>query len=153
MVIHKSGRVTGGIKLDKAVKARQRMMKYAADFIKALFAGKVPQPGPGDCWYCFLRNQNTGQPAGECGAGAGHIEAHIRQRYYVPSLLMRATEVNKVPPIAMRVLCAFWGVDPNEDEETKTNREATITYWGDIAARCLRRSLRLYLGQQLGLVA
>jgi hypothetical protein len=81
-------------------------------------AGKVPAPSIGDCWYCSMRedsgggtrygvlhedgtlsNQATvapgtvGRTMGEIGGNKEHILSHIKEKYFVPSLLLRTLEV------------------------------------------------------------
>lgn len=70
-------------------KLRAQVRKYAKDYIAALKAGKVPAPSGGDCWFCALKEVKTGKPLGEL-TDNGHIGAHLKERYYVPSLAWNA---------------------------------------------------------------
>ena len=78
---------------------RRAVQKYAANFIAALVAGKVPAPSAGDCWYCLARTE-SGETLGEAfrvtehdRTHSDHLRAHMAESYFVPSLLVRATEV------------------------------------------------------------
>ena len=71
-------------------KLRKRVNKYASDFIMAMKAGQVPKPSGGDCFYCHLKEVRTGSPVGECFKDKDHIESHIEESYFVPSLLVNA---------------------------------------------------------------
>jgi hypothetical protein len=77
----------------KSRKLRKKVQTYAAGFISALFAGKVGPPSAGDCFYCQMRTVDGNVPLGEQVKDRSHIEGHIAEKYYVPSLLVRATEV------------------------------------------------------------
>lgn len=87
---------------------RRRIRKYAEAYTTALKAGKVPKPGAGDCFFCQLRSQD-GKTMGEAFNDPGHIREHIRERYYVPSLLLRAVEVWPGPLISRWAISHAWG--------------------------------------------
>lgn len=69
-------------KQKKAVKA------YAAAFVDAVFAGNVPAPSTGDCWHCCMRDAE-----GKEWGGGTHVESHIEENYYVPSLAVNALKM------------------------------------------------------------
>ena len=66
----------------KKIKADAKV--YARGFVEALKSGAVELPSAGDCWYCsmFDKELNTGN--------VEHIREHMREKYYVPSLLVNA---------------------------------------------------------------
>lgn len=68
----------------KAIKKQAK--QYASDFVKALEAGAVAYPSGGDCWACCMRDVKTGATV----MGYEHIKQHIKDKYYVPSLLVNA---------------------------------------------------------------
>lgn len=70
---------------------REKIATYTREFVEALERGEVPLPGPGDCWYCGMKDKDTGQPLGEV-TGGDHIDSHIEESYFVPSLLYNAME-------------------------------------------------------------
>lgn len=93
-VLHSNGKVTGLLPISNAaaaLKLRRRVRKYAADFVLALRAGKISQPGAGDCFGCQLKPTDPHQ-RGMMGGPDGHVLSHIQEGYYVPSLLARAFE-------------------------------------------------------------
>lgn len=55
---------------------------YAEHVITALLAGKLPEPGRGECEVCAMRTSVEDE--------AGHIEEHVASRELVPSLLWRS---------------------------------------------------------------
>ena len=99
---------------DKKVAAlRRKVAKYAKAFITALQAGKVPAPSNGDCWHCLMTvtspEADKGKRLGEAGGGKGdHILSHIKENYFVPSLLTRAMEKAGCGPAWLWGLQAKW---------------------------------------------
>lgn len=71
----------------KAIKKDAR--EYAKGFVEALKAGNIDNPNGGDCWHCALRDDN-GTALGDRTGGGDHLRQHIRDKYYVPSLLINA---------------------------------------------------------------
>ena len=117
MVITASGKITHAGKIgteDKRILAiRRKVAKYAKAFVTALEAGKVPQPSDGDCWYCCLRvtspEKDKDKALGEVlGDPSDHILNHMKQSYFVPSLLIRAMEKAGVGPGYFWNLQAHW---------------------------------------------
>jgi hypothetical protein len=104
----------------KKEEAKKRKQLRAIDtFIKAyvnkLTSGKMEQPGGGDCFYCqgesnpdctiefgSLSKEEGYKP----GIGSGHLLEHIRQKYYVPSIVWSAIRSECFDPDG------FWG-NPN----------------------------------------
>lgn len=77
----------------ETVKLRKRVAKYAKDFMAAFDKGDVPEPGPGDCFFCYMREVKTNKPLGEVMQGDhGHILSHMEESYFVSSLLVNAME-------------------------------------------------------------
>jgi hypothetical protein len=70
-------------------KIRKMAKKYAADFTEAIKAGSVGYPSAGDCWHCSMHTQD-GRPLGAAIGNAQHIRDHIKESYFVPSLLVNA---------------------------------------------------------------
>lgn len=67
----------------KLIKKQAR--QYARDFVAALKAGEIDLPSGGDCWGCCMRDKD-----GNTAMGTDHIRQHIKDKYYVPSLLVNA---------------------------------------------------------------
>ena len=84
MVLHADGTCSGAApddtpKVERAL--RKRIKTYAVGFVEALYAGRVGLPSGGDCFICQARMPGT-----------GHLDAHMTESYYVPSLLQTALE-------------------------------------------------------------
>jgi hypothetical protein len=124
--------------IDKVKKLRKQVNKYANDFINELFAENVPAPSNGDCWYCLMENKE-GESLGEL-TESDHIQQHIKEKYYVPSLLVRAIENGGISIAAKSIVAHLWG--------------QTEDYWEgfeDIAKEQLKRALKKYIRLQLGI--
>jgi hypothetical protein len=67
-------------KYEKQMKAiKKQAREYARGYVEALKAGAVDMPSGGDCWGCLGMIPSS-----------SHIADHIKERYYVPSLLVNA---------------------------------------------------------------
>lgn len=103
-VFDANGEALPVVDLDAEKRARReratigrRVDKYVSGFIKSLEAGKVKQPGAGDCWGCLFQAADGGKnPLG----GASHILGHFDEKYYVPSLLANACKAFGVSILA-----------------------------------------------------
>ena len=165
MILHPDGTVSGAGQMpDK--KLKRQASRYATNYIKALVAGDVPAPSGADCWFCCMRvgagdiqtgtlhpdggltDQASvgvgfsGQTLGEAGSDpSDHIRSHIEEKYYVPSLLVRAMEVFPTAPVMDWALADVWGDGDGffiKDSYTQ---------------RGLAKVLRRYLYRQLGLAS
>lgn len=79
-------------------KLRVSVRRYASDFVAALIDGDVPMPSGGDCWICLVP-----------GKDKNHILSHIEEKYYVPSLLLRAIESFKPSKAVCWAIGERWG--------------------------------------------
>lgn len=117
MTLHPDGSVTGAIPVTE-VKARaalrKRIAAYADAYAEKLVAGEVPPPSGGDCWLCLVTPS-------ENGPGTGHLQDHLDEQYYVPSLLTRAMEAtadtSELPALVRGTIHTLWylhgeAVDP-----------------------------------------
>lgn len=137
----------------KTQKTRRKVKEYASKFIAELRAGNVPSPSAGDCFYCAMRVQGTNVPLGEQSKDKTHIESHIAERYYVPSLLVRACEVMPCSQ-AMK-----WAIGETWTAQAKTDAQTTFEkidpYWSkqDFIWQSLAKMLAKYILRQLGEVS
>lgn len=88
--------------------AKRKVDKMVREYVKGYIAhlyevGHIEDPGPGDCWYCLMfdRPEATGTvnhfgvdvvapPKPKHAHETDHLFAHMREGYYVPSLLYNA---------------------------------------------------------------
>lgn len=93
MVIKSNGKMTGcgsngtPKKLAKLVK---EINQFASIYMEKLLAGEIPEPSAGDCWYCVMVT-TEGKTLGDV-ANSSHLLEHLRQHYYVPSLVVNAVK-------------------------------------------------------------
>lgn len=67
---------------EKKLKVIKKQAKqYAKDFVKELEAGNIAYPSGGDCWFCSMFKE---------AGNTEHLKAHMKDKYYVPSLLVNA---------------------------------------------------------------
>lgn len=101
---------------EKTQKLRKQIKQYAKDFVAALFAGKVPKPSNGDCWYCVMvvsePKKDKGKTLGEAIKDRSHIIGHIKEKYYVPSLLVRACKTFGISQMAWNCIAVAFGEHP-----------------------------------------
>lgn len=126
------------------IKLRNKIKRYAAGFIAEMRAGKVSAPSAGDCLYCQLREVGTGKTMGECAKGKSHIESHIAERYYVPSLLLRALEVMPCSQVMKWAVGEIW--QPGTEEQTYFSKDDFV--WQE-----LTKMLSRYVMRQMGMVS
>lgn len=116
----------------------EKIKRYAQDFVDAMFAGEIPPPGAGDCWYCLVQTED-GKTLGEAFDNSSHLLMHIKAKYYVPSLLLRAIEVYPVSAVADGVIACAWGCSGE-----------SVSKWAlSIASGQIFSSLKRYLQKHL----
>jgi len=72
--------------------------------------------------------------------GIDHLYSHMHEKYFVPSLLMKAIETIPISRAAQHVLGYFMNYHNQKAE-----------YWEDIARDQIKKSLRRYMYQKLGI--
>jgi hypothetical protein len=96
-----------GAATDTQAKLCKAIDAYAEDYIEKLISGQIAAPGPGDCWYCFLRDRKN-QAFGDLVHDTNHLQSHIDDGYYVPSLFYNAIQVFPLSPLAASCLSDIW---------------------------------------------
>ena len=132
-----------------AVPDRQDINEYARRFIAALSSREVPLPDAGDCTDCFIRvNDGT---MGEALQDHRHLESHIGEDYFVPSLLTRAVELFTPGPMASDYMWARMFIASGGQDQIPG---CSDRWWEDLDDECgpkLAESLTCYMSWQLGL--
>lgn len=80
-----------------AVKAETKLLNAITKYVNA-FGEKIkkgiPLPNGGDCWSCYFFDEKAGLTFGDMHGSQtdyqDHLPSHIREKYYVPSLLLNA---------------------------------------------------------------
>jgi hypothetical protein len=121
--------------IDQAKKLIKRIKAYVDGYIKALLNLELDQPSGGDCWICLMTDEN-----GKTMGGTDHIESHMDESYYVPSLLMRAYEHNnRLSAMARDGIARLM------------SKESVSTWQADIVTRDVKSCLTAYLKHELGI--
>lgn len=144
ITLYPDGRVEGAgdpLESSRLSKLLGQVSRYVSGYMDALLAGDVPPPSAGDCWDCMMRVSGTGVPLGESNHNTEHLTSHMKEKYYVPSLLHRAVEINPPSQVAMHILGYLWGMHEAGD----------MPHYHDLARDQLGASLRKYMRRQLGL--
>lgn len=144
MTINPDGSLSGVLTAAQAKaeqKLRAQVRTYAKNYMAALKAGKVPAPSAGDCWFCALKEEKTGKPLGELAdrGGNGHMVAHIKEKYYVPSLAWNAARAFGLGNYYQFNIAAYQGM--TQDKPIKS----------DFADQTVEKSIRRYVYRELGL--
>jgi len=142
VTIYPTGTVKGAGRADipkREHKTRKAAAAYARAFIDALYAGKVPAPSGGDCWGCCMRDS-----AGKTVMGSDHVREHLREKYYVPSLLVNAMQAFGTSIAATQTAHAF--MHGELQHAFSKDRK-------DFLAKQLEKTVRRYVLRQLGLSA
>ena len=91
----------------KKAKAWQRKCKqFAKSFTMRLSRGEIPAPSGGDCWMCSMVS-DKGVAWGESGHD-DHVYGHVIEKYYVPSMVLRAIDQFGVSMCAKQCLAYVW---------------------------------------------
>ncbi len=146
LTIHPDGTVSNTGQAPDTKTLRQ-VRKYARDFASAFANGKIPAPNNGDCWFCLMRTADN-KTLGEVTHHADHILSHIEEKYYVPSLLMRAFEQYQPCGLTRAYISAMWNPTP----ETAAIRDQG-SWYRTIAKRDAATALRKYIFKELGFAA
>jgi hypothetical protein len=109
--------------------------------MEEMSAGNVEEPGPGDCWYCSMKDVATGKAMGN--GDVEHLRNHMAERYYVPSLILRAIERFPVSIMAKTWLGMTW--DGNKDAKSE--------WVSRIGKEQVGKSLYRYMKEQFGFQA
>jgi hypothetical protein len=118
--------------VERVKRLQKKIRTYAEGFVQALLAGKVPAPSGGDCWACLGL---TGDHS--------HVEQHIEESYFVPTLLVHAIEAHPVGPLIRQRVGELLGAIPAPDYVN-----ANID---DITSRQVKSSLVRYLRHAVGI--
>ena len=121
-------------------KRRQKLIKkFVTTLRKQLTDESLPAPSAGDCWYCSMRDVESGVPLGEL-TESDHLLHHIEECYIVPSLIWRILELSG----SVFVRSALWNMWNPENSRPVSDWEKGIMIRDTCSAT--RRYLRSRLG-------
>lgn len=131
------GRIVGAARDDKRErKLRLAVKAYVAEYMRLMLAGEMEAPSAGDCLMCRLAW--NGEPA-PTRPDPEHIRAHIKERYYVPSLAWAAARAMGASIADKQQLRHF------------QYKDCPPFMSGDWFARSFTRTLRRYMLRELGM--
>ena len=106
MTIYNNGLIEGKAKDSTEItKLIKKVKQYSKEYSEAFMSGKVGKPGSGDCWGCFLVSKKDGNTI----LGKDHILNHIKENYYVPSMLTRMFDAGTMCLYVKDVIYMVWG--------------------------------------------
>ena len=123
-------------KSDKLVKA---IKKYTSKYMDAFIAGKIPAPSNGDCWGCLMVAEDGTAPLGR---GGDHIRQHIKENYFVPSMITRAAKKYGASVLAQNYFATLWN-NPEGREASQWERDIARDQLGRILYRWIKAELAL----------
>jgi hypothetical protein len=146
VIITANGKIIGGGDSRKAkaeLRRRKEVQSYCKRFALALVEGKVKPPGAGDCFYCQMVEVDSKKPLGDATNNHDHLQSHIKESYFVPSLLVNAGQDEWAPisPIVRSCIGEVWSGKPIHDNLK------------GIVIRQVTKTLEKYIKHRLGLVA
>jgi hypothetical protein len=97
----------------RARKELKEIREYCRAFMDKFFAYELPAPSGGDCWGCCMKATDGTRPLGRDG---DHVRQHIKEKYYVPSLLVAACEAFPISAMAKNMFAYAWNPDAKRDE-------------------------------------
>jgi hypothetical protein len=135
-----AGKPFNGEQLKAAKKEKQVIKTYVSGYLQALRSGQIEAPSAGDCFYCAMKTKE-GATLGEASRNNEHLQLHMEEKYYVPSLVVRAMEMFGASSFAKQVIGkAFWGEGININDSWE---------WG-IASNQIEKMLIRYIQRQFG---
>jgi hypothetical protein len=140
ITIRPDGTHDGKVADDRATDRQKKIKKFAADYTRAFDDGRVDAPSAGDCFYCVMREVDTKKPLGEVTHNTEHLDSHIEESYFVPSLLARALEVF---PQSIACNAYIWGKWQGKEADC----------FADVGREQTEKALKRYLLRCYGMVA
>jgi len=123
--------------IDSTKKNRAIIKKIKAYADLVVNSCPIPDPGPGDCWFCHMIQVESGRPLGEVIQNTNHLLLHFKEKYVVPSLVFRACKMYGISQVA------WWYL---------TDKKAQ-NHFPDVAQRQIKSALIRYLKMQFGIAS
>lgn len=112
-----------------------KIKQYAVGFAKALEDGKVPQPSAGDCWMCALKDKE-GKAMGD--GDHSHLLEHMKEKYFVPSLLVNAFNDGGACKISKSVVMQLMNGEQ-------------VNHWKELALSDVKKYIVRYFKKRMGI--
>jgi len=132
ITLNPGGSFTGAGEDPKAgIKLARDVSKFSRDYSELFIAGGIRPPSGGDCWMCAMKIPGE------------HLESHIKEKYYVPSLLNRAAEFcgsGTLSTVANDFVARMWSPD-----------HETPSFMANVVKRQIAACIRKYMRHELNL--
>lgn len=148
LTIRANGKIVGAGNAERDTKLRKEIHAYAGAFARAAVEGKLDKPSGGDCWYCLMHvveGPDKGKSLGDASGDVDHLRSHMKERYFVPSLLVNAAKARGNRYLLNFILPNLWGDMSDEERKVRIERDRRSI------EREVKRTVRQYLGSKLGL--
>jgi hypothetical protein len=106
-------------KIAELKKLKLKIKKYVDAYCKHIESGKLELPSGGDCYYC--QGLVTNFESGNRSTSSEHLLSHIKERYFVPSLLVNAIKDNGL-------MTEFWFYSIQSGRDTRVARRVLTKY-------------------------
>lgn len=121
--------------INKRRKLAKQVNAYAKAYALALVNCEIPAPTSGDCFYCY---HDWGR--------SDHLESHIEEKYYVPSLLYRAMIAYPVAPLVQQLIGYVWSGD-----YSRADVDDNFGFVVGVALDQIKSTIRRYMRHELEL--
>jgi hypothetical protein len=116
ITFYNDGRVKGvGDDPKETTKLIKKVRQYAINYANAFANGEVAKPNNGDCWGCLFHSK------GKTVIAKDHVLSHIKDQYYVPSMLARMFDAGTMSLYVKDVICLIWNKKAIFDDLTHPN--------------------------------
>jgi len=87
---HGPWKVISGIR-EIDIKGQNKIKRQITDYVKLIDkVGRLPVPSLGDCFYCSMKEVETGVVLGDAVKNRGHLHLHLEEGYLHGSILVNA---------------------------------------------------------------
>lgn len=141
ITFYNDGRIEGvGVDPKETSKLVEKVKQYAINYANAFANGEVLKPNNGDCWGCLFHSEGKTVIAKE-----EHILNHIKDQYYVPSMLARMFDAGTMCLYVKDVICLIW------NKKAIFNNDY-VTY-PDMVKNQIAKSIEKFCMRELGLAS
>jgi hypothetical protein len=130
-------------KKEKQVKELKKQIRgYIQGFMQEMSDGRLEYHQGADCWHCGMVDKQ-GKTLGELSGSNEHILEHLKESYYVPSLLFNAVKAYPVGDWTKNAISQYFNGDIHYFDKKDSFSHVVVAQ--------VSSSLRRYLYKNLGL--
>lgn len=123
---------------------RNDVRKYSKTFIEKLMNDEIPRPNDGHCWYCSFFLHESSQ----------HILSHVREPYYVPTLLYNSVFDNHLCTLNNEIKrFLLYKLKMLQSDKINDNEQALFDFFNisDSVRKYLESNLRKFVYRKLSM--